>query len=221
MSVKICGLRSPSDVEVAAEAGARYIGFVFFERSPRHVAIEQAREAAWAAPIGMCKVGLLVDPDDEQVRKVCASVPIDMLQLHGSETPERVAQIRAMSGLPVMKAVQIATEDDLAAIEPYEEVADQILCDAKPKPGEKLPGGNGIAFDWQVIVGRSWRRPWMLAGGLTPENVAQAINLTGARQIDVSSGVESAPGVKDPDKIRAFIAAAQSGCGQFDQRERA
>jgi len=131
-----------------------------------------------------------------------------MLQLHGHESPARVAEIRARFGLPVMKAVGIADEADLAAIAGYAQVADQILIDAKPPTGAALPGGNGLAFDWRLIAGRDWERPWMLAGGLTPANVAEAIRLTGARQVDVSSGVESAPGVKDADAIAAFIAAA-------------
>jgi phosphoribosylanthranilate isomerase len=152
-------------------------------------------------------VALLVDPDDALVERV-AALPVGMLQLHGSETPARTAEIRARAGLPVMKAIGIATADDLARIAAYEAVADQILVDARAPEGAERPGGNAVAFDWGLIAGRAWARPWMLAGGLTPGNVAEAIRRTGARQVDVSSGVESAPGLKDPDLVAAFIAAA-------------
>ncbi len=207
--VKICGLTEAAQVRAAAEAGAAYIGLVFFARSPRCVTIDQARELALEAPVGLAKVALLVDPDDALVEEVCTNVPLDMLQLHGRETPERVAELRRRSGLPVMKAIGIATRDDLEAIDAYAPVADQLLIDAKPAPDAQLPGGNGLAFDWRLIANRRWPVPWMLAGGLTPENVAEAIALTGARQVDVSSGVESAPGIKDTDRVRRFIAAAK------------
>jgi phosphoribosylanthranilate isomerase len=137
-----------------------------------------------------------------------AAVPIDMLQLHGSESPERVIEVKQRYGLPVMKAVGVASADDLPALEAYGKVADQLLVDAKPPKNAVLPGGNGLAFDWKLIAGRRWPVPWMLAGGLTPDNVAQAIALTGARQVDVSTGVESAPGLKDATLIEAFCAAA-------------
>lgn len=208
--VKICGLKRPEEVIAAAEAGAAYCGFVFFPKSPRNVTIEQAAELALAAPIGLAKVALVVDPDDALLDEITAKVPLDMIQLHGKETPERVRQVKSRYGLPVMKAVGIASAEDVENLDPYEDVADQILVDAKkPKDGE-LPGGNGLAFDWRLIAGRAWRAPWMLAGGLTPENVAQAVALTGARQVDLSSGVESAPGVKDITKFAPFIRAAQA-----------
>jgi phosphoribosylanthranilate isomerase len=138
-----------------------------------------------------------------------AALPLDMLQLHGEESPARVAEVKARHGLPVMKAVGIATEGDLGALDRHARVADQLLVDARPPPGADRPGGNAVAFDWRLIAGRRWAVPWMLAGGLTPGNVAEAIRLTGARQVDVSSGVESAPGVKDEGLIRAFVAAAR------------
>lgn len=207
---KICGLRTEADVAVAAAAGAGYIGLVFFAKSPRHVRVDQARALALAAPIGLAKVGLVVDADNATLDAILAEVPLDMLQLHGHESAARVAEVRARTGLPVMKAVGVAEAADLAAIADYEAVADQILLDAKAPKGAALPGGNGLAFDWRLIAGRAWRRPWMLAGGLTPLNVAEAVRLTGATQVDVSSGVESAPGVKDAGLVRAFIAAAQS-----------
>ncbi|MGI3169234.1 phosphoribosylanthranilate isomerase [Pseudooceanicola sp. C21-150M6] len=206
--VKICGLTSPGEVDAAARAGAAYGGFVFFPKSPRHLEVEAARALMADAPVGMAKVALVVDPDDARA-DVLAGLPLDMVQLHGKESPERVAELRARLGLPVMKAVGVAGPDDLVAIDTYSQVADQILVDAKAPKGAELPGGNGLPFDWRLLSGRKyWTRPWMLAGGLTPGNVAEAIRLTGARQVDVSSGVEGAPGVKDHGLIRDFVAAA-------------
>lgn len=207
--VKICGLRTPEAVLAAVEAGARYLGLVFFEKSPRHLSINAARDLAVAVPPGIAKVALVVNATDAELDAITEAVPLDMLQLHGSEMPARVAEIRARYGLPVMKAVGVADSGDLPKIAEYEAVADQILLDAKPPKEAELPGGNGLSFDWRLIAGREWEKPWMLAGGLTPENVAEAIRLTGARQVDVSSGVESAPGVKDAALIRAFVAAAR------------
>ncbi|EBA07381.1 phosphoribosylanthranilate isomerase [Sagittula stellata] len=207
--VKICGLKTPGDVEAAVAAGAAYCGFVFFPKSPRNIPIATARDLAVTAPSGLAKVALVVDADDALLRQILAEVPLDMLQLHGRETPERVTEIRARFGLPVMKAVGVATEDDLPKLGLYAQVADQLLIDAKPPKDAALPGGNGLAFDWRLIAGRRWPKPWMLAGGLTPENVDRAVAMTGAAQIDVSSGVESAPGVKDPARIAAFVRAAQ------------
>lgn len=209
VSVKICGLSRPEHVTAAAEAGASYVGFVFFEKSPRNISPEAARDLALQAPVGLAKVALVVNADDAFLDALIQTVPLDMLQLHGGESPERVAEIKTRYGLPVMKAVGVADGDDLAALDTYSRVADQILVDAKPPKGADLPGGNGLAFDWRLIAGRRWPVPWMLAGGLTPDNVAEAIQLTGARQVDVSSGVESAPGHKDTDMIRAFITAAR------------
>lgn len=209
--VKICGLSDPEHLRVAAEAGARYLGFVFFAKSPRHLTIERAAELAVSVPVGVAKVALVVNANDAELEAITTAVPLDMLQLHGKESPERVAEIKARFGLPVMKAVGVAEAADLAQIDLYSEVADQLLIDAKPPQGAELPGGNGLAFDWRLLAGRKyWRKPWMLAGGLTPENVGEAIRLTGARQVDVSSGVESAPGVKDAGLIREFLAAARA-----------
>ena len=206
--VKICGLRTVADVAAVAAAGAAYAGFVFFAKSPRHLSIAEAHVLALAAPVGLAKVALVVDADDATLDAIIDGVPLDMLQLHGHESPERVSQVRARYGLPVMKAVGVADESDLAALMEYALVADQILVDAKPPTGADLPGGNGLAFDWRLLAGRRWQRPWMLAGGLTAGNVADAIRLTGARQVDVSSGVESAPGLKDRARILAFKTAA-------------
>ena len=209
VNVKICGLTEAAGVAAAAAAGARYVGFVFFPKSPRNVSFEQARALALSVPEGIAKVGLTVDADDAMLAELLDRVPLDMLQLHGSESPERVAHLRARFGLPVMKAVGVATADDLPALARFAQVADQLLVDAKPQPGAELPGGNGLSFDWRLIAGRRWACPWMLAGGLTPDNVANAIRLTGARQLDVSSGVEAAPGRKDPALIARFIESAQ------------
>ena len=208
IAVKICGLRSAEDVAAALSAGARYLGFNFFARSPRSVTPNAARALALEVPPGVAKVALVVDATDATLDTLTRTVPLDMLQLHGAESPERLAEVRARYGLPVMKCLGIAGPDDLDAIDRYATVADQLLLDAKPPEGAVLPGGNGLAFDWRLLAGRQfWTRPWMLAGGLTPENVAGALRLTGARQVDVSSGVESEPGRKDPDRIAAFCAA--------------
>ena len=188
-------------------AGAAYAGFVFYPRSPRHLTIADARLLGFAAPVGLARVALTVDATDEVFDDLVEGVPLDMLQLHGTETPERVAEIRDRYGLPVMKAVGIATEADLPALDEHARAADQILVDTKPAPGAMLPGGNGAAFDWRLLAGRRWPKPWMLAGGLTAANVAEAVRLTGARQVDVSSGVEASPGVKDASRIAAFAAA--------------
>lgn len=208
--IKICGLRDAALLQAAVDAGAAYVGFVFFPKSPRNVSIEEAATLAQTVPPGVAKVALVVDADNALLDAITAKVPLDILQLHGHETPARVAEIRARYGLPVMKAVGVADASDLAALDQYAQVADQILVDAKPPKDADLPGGNGLSFDWRLIAGRRWPVPWMLAGGLTPETVAEAIALTGATQVDVSSGVETAPGVKDAARIAAFCAAAQA-----------
>lgn len=207
--VKICGLKEAKHIHAAADAGASYVGFVFFEKSPRNVSIAQARDLALETPAGLAKVALTVNADNAFLDQLLDTVPLDMLQLHGKETPERVLEVKERYGLPVMKAIGIATEDDTKQIDIYGDVADQLLVDAKAPKGADLPGGNGLAFDWKLVKRKFWPKPWMLAGGLTPENVALAVQMTGAKQVDISSGVESAPGVKDPDLIRAFIKAAQ------------
>ncbi|WP_417727385.1 phosphoribosylanthranilate isomerase [Roseovarius sp.] len=208
--VKICGLTAADDVSAAVEAGAAYVGFVFFEKSPRHVTHGQARNLALGVPPGVAKVALTVDADQMTLDALTDHVPLDFLQLHGHESPARVAEVKARYGLPVIKAIGIAEAADLAQIDAYAGVADQLLIDAKPPPGASRPGGNALAFDWGLIAGRDWPLPWLLAGGLTPDNVALAVARTGARQLDVSSGVERAPGVKDADLIRAFI---RNACG--------
>jgi phosphoribosylanthranilate isomerase len=209
VNVKICGLTEARHVAAASAGGARYVGFVFFPRSPRNLSLEAAAPLMAGVPAGVAKVALTVDADDAMLDALVGALPVDMLQLHGAETPARVAEIRARYGLPVMKAVGVADEGDLPALLDHAGVADQLLLDAKPPRDAVLPGGNGLTFDWRLIAGRRWSVPWMLAGGLTPVNVAEAVRLTGARQVDVSSGVEAAPGVKDAGLIAAFLEAAQ------------
>ncbi len=208
--VKICGLREPEHVAASVGAGAAYVGFNFVTKSPRYIDIERARELAVDVPVGVAKVSLTVDAHDHELGAILDKVPIDIIQLHGAETPERIAEIKDRFGLPVMKAVGVGTAEDLEVLAAYEGVADQILVDAKPVQDGTLPGGNGVTFDWRLIAGRVWKTPWMLAGGLVAENVAEAIRLTGANQIDLASGVETAPGKKDADLIRAFMAAVDA-----------
>ncbi|MGX0878908.1 phosphoribosylanthranilate isomerase [Roseovarius sp. MBR-154] len=207
--VKICGLTAVTDVAAAVDADAAYVGFVFFEKSPRHVSADKARALALEVPPGVAKVALTVDADDATLDALTDQVPLDFLQLHGNESPARVAEVKARYGLPVIKAIGIAEAADLPQIDSYSGVADQLLIDAKPPPGATRPGGNALAFDWGLIAGRDWSLPWLLAGGLTPDNVALAVERTGARQLDVSTGVEAAPGIKDAGLIRAFIDNAQ------------
>ena len=208
--VKICGLTHSDDLASAVEAGARYIGFNFFEKSPRFVDLQKAAQLASEVPVGVAKVALVVDVDNAFLDELTTQVAIDMIQLHGNETPERVSEIKARYGLPVIKAIGIAGPDDIAKIDIYARVADQLLIDAKAPKGADLPGGNGVTFDWRLLADKKyWTVPWMLAGGLTVDNVAEAIRLTGAKQVDLASAVESSPGRKDPTKMRDFIAAAQ------------
>ncbi|ANC92357.1 phosphoribosylanthranilate isomerase [Azospirillum humicireducens] len=208
VAAKICGLSEPESLRAAVAGGARYVGFVFYPRSPRAIAPPMAAELARLLPTGVRSVGLFVDPDDEFLEHVTGQVPLDLIQLHGAETPRRIAEIKARYALPVMKAVRIGGPEDLTVAMEAAEVADRLLFDAKPPARvSALPGGNGIAFDWTILAGRSWPRPWMLSGGLTAENVAEAVRVTGATEVDVSSGVEDRPGHKDPALVRAFLSA--------------
>lgn len=206
VAAKICGLTEPESLRAAVVGGARYVGFVFYPRSPRAIAPPMAAELARLLPTGVRSVGLFVDPDDEFLEHVTGQVPLDLIQLHGSETPRRIAEIKARYALPVMKAIRVGGPEDLTAALEAAEVADRLLFDAKPPAKvSALPGGNGIAFDWTILAGRSWPRPWMLSGGLTADNVAEAVRVTGATEVDVSSGVEDRPGHKDPALVRAFL----------------
>lgn len=205
--IKVCGVTRPQDLPPLAAAGVAYVGLNFYPPSPRCLSPAAARALALAVPPGMARVGLFVDATDAALAETLAAVPLDMLQLHGRESAARVAELRARFRLPVIKAVGLAGPGDLPALEAAMRVADMVLVDAKPPPDAALPGGNGLAFDWRLIAGRRWPVPWLLAGGLTAANVAEAVRLTGARQVDVASGVEAAPGIKDPDRIAAFAAA--------------
>ncbi len=211
VQAKICGLSSVGALDAAIRGGARFVGFVFYPASRRHVTPERAAALAAICAGGRpAEVGLLVDPADALLAGVLERVPLDLLQLHGSENPRRVAEIKARFGKPIMKAIPIAAPEDPDAAIPYLDVADWLLFDAKPPRGDPkaLPGGNGLAFDWQLLGGRSWSKPWMLSGGLTAKNVAEAVATTHARAVDVSSGVENRPGVKDLGKIVQFLAKA-------------
>jgi phosphoribosylanthranilate isomerase len=207
VAVKICGLTEPRGLKAAVDAGAAYVGFVFFRRSPRFIAADQAAALVDLVPRGVIAVGLFVDPTDAELDRVLARVPLGMIQLHGSETPARVAAVKARTGLKAMKVLGIAVPKDVIAAKAYEGAADRLLFDAKPPPGATRPGGNALAFDWALVRAYAGPLPWGLAGGLTKANVAAAIAASGATMLDVSSGVESRPGIKSPAKIRAFMAA--------------
>jgi phosphoribosylanthranilate isomerase len=209
---KICGINSPEAMTAALAGGAAYVGLVFYPPSPRHVTPEQAAALAANVPEHIAKVGLFVDADDDTLQRVLDQVPLDILQLHGGETPARVAEIKQRFGCKVMKAVRIAGADDVARAADFVAVSDRLLFDAQA-PADMagaLPGGNGLAFDWQLLAEKEWPLPWMLSGGLTPENLAEAAAATGAVCVDVSSGVEASRGVKDPQKIARFLAVAKS-----------
>ncbi len=213
--IKICGLSTADTLDAALDAGADMVGLVRFPKSPRHVSLDDAATLSARAEGRATRVVLLVDAPDDEVAEVVRLVRPDMLQLHGHETPERVATIKALSGLPVMKALGVAEPGDLSAVAAYRDVADLLLLDAKPPKGADLPGGNGLTFDWRLLAALDPALPFMLSGGLTPDNVAAAVPLLAGRQrttigLDVSSGVESAPGAKDPVRIRAFIDAARA-----------
>jgi phosphoribosylanthranilate isomerase len=216
--VKICGLSTAETLDAALTAGADMVGFVFFPKSPRHVAYETARALGRQARGRAKIVALSVDADDDTLSRIVEALSPDILQLHGSETPARVVEIGELYARPTMKAIGVAAREDLAAAEPYEHAADFLLIDAKPVRGAVLPGGNGLAFDWRLTRGFSPRKPWLLSGGLDPVNVAEAIARTGAQGVDVSSGVESAPGVKDGARIRAFIGAARQAFARAAER---
>lgn len=203
--VKLCGVRRPQDVAAAAEGGVAYVGLMFYGPSPRNISYDDAGALALTVPLGLAKVAVVVNPTDAELDALTAKVPIDMIQLHGAEPPARVAEVKSRWGLPVMKAVGIADHSDLENITAHEAAADQILVEAKPPKDAALPGGNGLSFDHRLLSGFKFTKPWMLAGGLSVENAAEAIALTGARQIDLSSGVEREKGVKDPEMIKEFL----------------
>ncbi|MEQ8804920.1 MAG: phosphoribosylanthranilate isomerase [Rhodospirillales bacterium] len=211
VQVKICGLKTAEAVDAAVNAGADMVGFVFFKKTPRYVTPAVAGGLAMRVPVGVLKVGLTVDATNDELAAITGNGAVDILQLHGSETPERAAEVRRKFGLPVMKALPIAGPGDVEAARAYEGVADRLLFDAKPPSGAERPGGNALAFDWGLLAGTRWNVPWLLAGGLSADNVQAAIRVSGAPGVDVSSGVETAPGVKDAGLIAAFIKAAKAG----------
>ena len=212
VAAKICGLKEPAAIHAAVLGGASYVGLVFYPPSPRAVTPVLARALATLVPPAVKKVGLFVDPDDDFLVTVLAQVPLDLIQLHGRESPERVAWIKALTKLPILKAIKVAKGADMDMAKAYDSVADMLLFDAKvPEDmADALPGGNALVFDWELLKGRHWRRPWMLSGGLDAGNVAQAVTISGARAVDISSGVESARGVKDPAAIKAFLDAVMA-----------
>jgi len=210
VKVKICGLRRACEVQAAQNAGADYVGFVFYPPSHRHLTIAAARHLVEQVEIKTQTVALSVDSSNAELEKIIVSIQPDWLQLHGSETPSRVAEIKSTFALPVIKACGIKTKTDIYQLNEYFDVANQLLIDAKPiDRQEGLPGGNGVAFDWQLIAGYDWKLPWLLAGGLNAQNVREAIKLTAAKQVDVSSGVETSTGQKSVNAITEFILAAK------------
>ncbi len=203
-SAKICGIKDPQNLTAAVQSGARFVGFVFYPPSPRHVEVDTAKELALKLPTGVRGVGLFVNPTDEQLQNVLGKVQLDIIQLHGDETPERVREIKLKYAMPIIKAFPVRSRQDIAAVSAYEDDIDWILFDAKP-PNADLPGGTGKQFDWTLLTGRSFSKPWMLSGGLDADNVADAIDLLGPDAVDISSGVEGARGRKDPAKIQSFL----------------
>lgn len=210
IDVKICGIKTPEAIDAAVAGGAKMLGFVFFDKSPRNITRDEARDLLARVPQGVLKVALMVGPDDAQADSIARQLPFDLIQLHGFESVERVAALKSITGLPAMKAIGIAGPEDIARAHAYEDVCERILLDAKPPKGAVLPGGNALSFDWNLIAGEKWRKPWLLAGGLNAENLAEAVKTSGADFVDVSSGVEDAPGRKSVEKIRAFLDLAQS-----------
>jgi len=205
---KICGINSRAALDAAVAGGASHLGFNFYPPSPRALGDEAARALSLAVPTGVVKVGLLVNEPDDVIDRILRAVPLDMLQLHGKESPSRLREIKSRYGRPVMKVIKVAGADDLLTAGQYLDVADWLMFDTKPPADMKnaLPGGNALSFDWRLLAGRTWPLPWMLAGGLDIDNVAEAVRATGAKVVDISSGVEDRPGLKNPAKILAFLA---------------
>ena len=208
IEVKLCGLTDAAAVKAVVEGGAAMCGFVFFPASPRNLTPKEAAELTKGVPEGVIRVGLTVDADDALLAEIASVAKVDMVQLHGAETPARTNEVRERFGLPVIKVLAVQGPDDLAAAKAYQGVADRLMFDAKPPKDASRPGGTARAFNWRVLKNQTFALPWLLAGGLTAENLAEAVKTSGAVAVDVSSGVEDAPGVKNVDKIRAFLAAA-------------
>jgi len=216
VAVKICGMTSTGAIDAAVSAGAAYGGLVFHPNSPRNLSLQEASSMAERMRGRLKIVALIVDMDNAALEALVKTVNPDFLQLHGHETVQRTAEIRARFGLPVIKVLPVADASDLAVAAEYENVADMLMFDARPPEGAMRPGGHGAAFDWKILNGKRFTKPWLLAGGLTPDNVARAIELSGAKLVDVSSGVESAPGVKDAQRIRDFLLAANTSMSRLN-----
>ena len=208
--VKICGLTTPETLDAALDGGASFVGAVIFAKSPRNIAPAEAATLFERARGRAKVVAVVVNPDDALLGEIAATLKPDFIQLHGSEAPARAAEVRALTGAGIIKALPIRSAEDFAAAAAWEPFCDYLMFDAKPPEGADLPGGVGASFDWSLLAGRAFEKPWFLAGGLNPENVAEAIRISGAPLVDVSSGVESAPGVKDAARIAAFLKAARS-----------
>ena len=210
VAAKICGLTSQEAIQAAVAGGARFAGFIFYPPSPRSLGIAQAAALVGGVAPGITRVGVFVDPDDTLLENVLTKMPLDMVQLHGSETPDRAATIKRRFGIKVMKAIKVASAIDLQAAKEFLGSVDWLMFDAKaPKDmAGALPGGNALAFDWELLRQKNWPLPWMLSGGLTVENLGEAVKISRAAAVDVSSGVERKPGEKDPAKIRTFLARA-------------
>lgn len=202
--IKICGIKTPDILSITASAGARFAGFVFVPQSPRYIHPEQARMLVRGSPTGLRSVGLFADPDDENLLRILEQVPLDMIQLHGTESPARVQEIKSRTHLPIIKSFSISTPTDLNAVADYIPVIDWVLFDAKAPPHSNIAGGHGISFDWTILKNKKFEKPWMLSGGLTPDNVRDALTMLSPDAVDVSSGVESSRGVKDAQKIIDF-----------------
>ena len=205
--IKICGITNTSDMDTSIKYGTHYAGLMFFEKSPRFVNLNLARKLSLYAGSKIKKVAVTVNLNNQKLDEIVKKVPLDFIQLHGNETPKRVQEIKTRYKIPVIKAIGISEANDLDFISIFKDVADQLLIDAKPPSSSVLPGGNGVNFDWKLLKDFNFQCPWLLAGGLTSENAAEAVALTGATQLDLSSGVEKAPGLKDDKKISLFMSA--------------
>ncbi len=212
IEAKICGITTAEAMDAATRAGASLVGLVFYPPSPRCLDLAQAATLAARVPAGIVRVGVFVDPQDDMLAATLERIPLELIQLHGAETPRRVAEIRSRFERPVMKAIKIAAAEDPETAVPYLGVADRLLFDAKPPRHmtEALPGGNALSFDWRLLAGRTWTRPWMLSGGLDADNLSEAVEISGARAVDVSSGVEDRPGVKSAEKIARLLDTARA-----------
>ena len=211
IKVKICGLKSASSVQQAIISGADYLGFVFYNKSPRYIDPLGVKYLSDLIPKEIKKVGLFVDVSSHEIEAILTETQLDYLQLHGQETPQLVRELKSRFGIPIIKAIGISNKSDLKQIDKYEMVCDKLLIDTKASPLMNLPGGNGLTFDWELLSTRKFACPWLLAGGLTSKNVTKAINISGATQVDVSSGVEIELGVKDNVKIADFINVVKNG----------